>query len=200
MAEFKLTVIPVGKVDATELEAVLSRVAKVLRRPVELRKSLPVPQGVEDTTRGQFRTALLMDRLRSMVPQLDSGKWIGPTGEEEEKPGLRTDAFVFVTDVDLFTAQTDGVFAALVSAKKLAVVSVRRLREAFYRRKADPNKQRARLVKEITRMGVRLMGLPQCADPKCILAASRMLLDLDLKEEKFCRGCSTRMFEGRVQI
>jgi len=200
MSDYNVTIIPVGKTAGPELEAALPRVSKLLRQPVELRGALPVPQGIEDTDRRQFRTSLLLDRLRSMVPQLGAGTLWGPGGALPDKPSLRTHALVFVTDVDLFTADRDGVFAALVPAKSLAVVSVRRLREAFYRRKADPVKQRARMVKELARMALRLRPHGQCSDPTCVMAASRMLMDVDLKEEKLCRACSDRLFEGRVQI
>jgi predicted Zn-dependent protease len=77
---------------------------------------------------------------------------------------------------------------------------VRRLREAFYRRKADPVKQRSRLVKELLRMAGRLRSAPECTDPKCVLAASKMFADLDLKEERYCRQCSLRLFEGTIRI
>jgi predicted Zn-dependent protease len=200
MKAFNLSVIPVGKVAAEEVEAALSRVARLIRQPLELRSSLPVPQGVEDSTRGQFRTSVLLARLRAMVPQLGTGKLIGPSGVMDEKPSLRADGYVFITDVDLFTAQRDGVFSALLPAKGLAVVSVRRLREAFYRRSADAVKQRTRMVKEIARMALRLQRQPSCADPHCILAASKMFMDVDLKDEKLCRSCSERLFEGRIRI
>lgn len=200
MKEFNLTVIPVGKVAAEDVEAALSRTARLIRQPLELRSSLPVPQGVEDATRGQFRTSVLLARLRAMVPQLGVGKLIGPGGALEEKPSLVTDAYIFVTDVDLFTAQRDGVFSALLPVKGLAVVSVRRLREAFYRRTADAVKQRSRLVKEITRMALRLQKQPACEDPQCVLAPSKMFMDVDMKDEKLCRACTQRVFEGKIQI
>jgi predicted Zn-dependent protease len=200
MGGFHIAVIPVGKVEAGEVEAALSRVSKALRVPVELKGALPVPKGVEDPTRGQFRASRVMDRLRAMVPQLGPGKLIGGDGGADEKPPPIVDAYIFVTDVDLFTEKSDGVFAALLSAKKTAVVSVRRLREAFYRRKADPTKQRTRLVKELSRMAARLQGAPGCSDPQCVLAPSKMFADLDLKQERFCRDCSRRLFEGRIRI
>ena len=78
--------------------------------------------------------------------------------------------------------------------------SVRRLRESFYRRSADLNKQRARLVKEMARMGARLRGAKECADPQCVLAPSRVPADLDLKEERYCRACEQLLFEGRLQV
>jgi len=193
-------VIPTQKLDQAELETVVGRAVKVLREPLELREPLPLPQGAEDIGRGQFRASNLMVRLQAMVPQLGPGKLIGPDETVPAKPQLDPSAFVFVTDVDLFTEKSDGVFAAMLRRKRLAVVSVRRLREAFYRRKANQGKQRSRQVKEIVRVVARLRGMPQCQDPACVLAASRMLADLDLKEEKFCRACSQRFFTGSLRI
>jgi predicted Zn-dependent protease len=200
VTEFHGVVIPTRKLEGEELEAIVGRAVKALRDPLELRNPLPVPQGIEDTERGQFRASSLMTRLRSMVPQLGPGKLIGTEKTTQARPQLKPGGYVFVTDVDLFTEKSDNVFAALLSSKKVAVVSVRRLREAFYRRKADPGKQRARLAKEIIRMVSRLRGMPACSDPACVLAPSKMLADLDLKEEKFCRACSQRMFTGTMSI
>ena len=199
MAIPHLAIVPVGKVDAEELKATLVRVAKSLRRPVELRDKLPVPQGVEDTGRRQFQAAPLIARLATRLPQLGPGEMIGADGDGGKAPP-RADAHLFVTDVDLFTAKSDQVFAALNTHEKLAVVSVRRLREAFYRRPADPTKHRARLVKEIVRMTGRLAGARECGDPNCALSGSKNVIDIDLKEETFCRACSLKLFEGTIRL
>jgi predicted Zn-dependent protease len=189
----------VGKLDGEELEAAAARVARGLRQPVEVRANVATPKGAEDTERGQYRAATLLQLLRSAVLHVDPGKLVGSDDPEAKAPP-RPDAFIFVTDVDLFTAKSDGVFAALVSGKKTAVVSVRRLREAFYRRRADPTKQRNRLVREVLRMAGRLQGVPECTDPSCVLAPSKMILDLDTKGETFCRACAQRVFEGKLRI
>lgn len=199
MAISHTAMIPVGKVQQDELDAALVRVGKALRRPVELRDRLPVPQGVEDTARRQFRVVTLLERLETRIPQLAPGRMIGAEGEAGKAPP-RADVHIFVTDVDLFTANSDGVFSALNSSKKLAVVSVRRLREPFYRRPSDPGKHRARLVRELTRMAGRLSGARECGDPSCVLAPSRNVVDIDLKEEGFCRACTRRLFEGTIRI
>ena len=200
MAGVHEAVIPVGKADAVEIEAASVRAAKLLRQPLELKGSLPVPSGSEDAERGQHRASKLMRAVHSMTPQLGPGKLVGIEGDAPEKVPLRVDGHIFVTDVDLYTVNRDGVFGALLTSKRLALVSIRRLRESFYRRPADANKQRARLVKEIARMGARLLGAKECTDPQCVLASSRMLADIDLKEEKFCRACSQRLFEGTIRI
>jgi predicted Zn-dependent protease len=200
VAEQYLVVIPTKKLEGSELEAVVARAGKVLREPLELRDALPLPQGAEDPERGQFRASQLMKRLYAMVPQLGPGRLIGPDGTQPARPQLDPAGHVFVTDVDLFTEKSDGVFAALLPARKLALVSVRRLREAFYRRKADPVRQRARMEKELVRMAVRLKGLRACENPSCVLSSSRMLADLDLKEEQLCRDCAQRLFTGSMRL
>ena len=199
MPDIRVAVVPVGKVSAEEVEAALSRAAKVLRHPIELKANLGVPHGVEDRERGQFRASLLISRLRASFPQLGPGRMIGAEGSEQA-PSLSPDAIVFVSDVDLYTAKSDGAFAALLPSKGLGVVSLRRLREAFYRRSADPAKQRARLTKELLRAICWLRGMPPCSDPHCVLSASTMLADIDIKDEKLCRACAQRMFKGTVRI
>jgi predicted Zn-dependent protease len=199
MAGIHLAAVPSGRVGADEIEAALARAAKVLHRPVELRDPLPVPRESEDPERGQHRAAVLMNRLGAEVLKLKPGKLVG-TGDPDARPPFQPDGYVFVTDVDLFTAKTEGVFAALISSKHLAVISVRRLREAFYRRRADPNRQRSRLTKEILRMAGRLAGLSECSDPACALAKSRSVQDLDAKEERYCRDCEQAFFEGSMRL
>ena len=200
MTDFHTAIISVGKIDDEELRLATARVAKLLRTPLEIRGKLPVPQGAHDSERGQFRASGVMKAARSMAPQLGSGALVGAEGDEQGKPPLKTDGYIFVTDVDLFTAKTDGVFGALVSAKGLALVSLRRIREAFYRRPADLGKQRVRLVKELQRMAGRLQGLPECTNPECPLAPSKSALDIDTKAEVYCRACSQRLFEGKIQV
>ena len=200
MNPFHIAIISLGKIDEEELQQSAARVARLIRQPVELRGSLPVPQGAKDTERGQFKAATFMKSARSMAPQLGQGKLIGAEGGSDEKPPHKTDGYLFVTDVDLFTSNSDGVFAALMSKSGLSVVSVRRLRESYYRRKADLNKQRARLVKEMARMVGRMRGAKECSDPRCLMSASKHMADLDLKEEAFCRACSLHLFEGTIRI
>lgn len=199
MNPFQMAIVPVGKIDPEDLEAVVVRAAKALRQPLELRGGLPVPRASEDPVRGQHRAAILMKRLRTSMLQIGPGRIIGSDDADAKAP-LKPDAFIFVTDVDLFTAQTDGVFAALNAAEGLGVVSIRRLREAFYRRKADSGKLRSRLTKELLRVAARLQGLKACDDAACPLSASRSVADIDAKAEQYCRTCSQRLFEGKVRI
>jgi predicted Zn-dependent protease len=197
--DFRVALVPVGRVATEELEAAAIRAARVIRSPIEVREPLPVPHGTEDPARGQHRAATFLERLSAEVLKLKPGRLHGadvPGTQAPPKPG----AFIFVTDVDLFTAKSDGTFAALLPRLASAVVSVRRQREAFHGRRADPQRQRERLAKEVLRMVGRLRGLAECADPECALSPTRSTRDLDVKEERFCRACEARLFEGRLQL
>jgi len=199
VASFHLAAVPVGRLGVEEIEVALSRASKVLHQPVELRGPLPVPRGSEDPERGQHRAATLMTRLAAEVLKLKPGTLVGSSDPEAKTP-FQPDGYLFVTDVDLYTARTEGVFGALISSKHCAVISVRRLREAFYRRRADPNRQRARLTKEVLRMTGRLAGLSECTDAECVLAPSKSIPDIDAKEERFCRVCEQKLFEGTMHL
>lgn len=196
MIDVHIGVVPVGKVSVDEVRASLERAVKFLRQPVELRAAIGVPAGIEDPQRAQFRAADLIMALHKQRLRTSTGELIGAEGRPSRKPDL----WVFITDVDLFTAKTNGAFASFSSQGGVAIVSIRRLREAFYRRPADANQQRARLVKEILRVVGRLAGLKECPTPTCALASTRGVPDLDVKKEMFCRPCAQAFFEGRIQI
>jgi len=209
MSELKITVVPVGKIDPTEVEGVGSRISKAFTRPVELRAPAPVPRGSEDVGRGQHRAAPFLAELRQGLARLAVAKIVGegapsaapvPGKTTTLLPQANPDALIFITDVDLFTPNTEGVFGEMDARNRCAVISVRRLREAHYRRKADPAKQRARLVKLTLQVIARLKGLADCRNPRCVLAPTGALADIDLKEEKFCGACSRMLATGAFRI
>lgn len=199
MGVFLVALVPVGKIDIAEVEAAASRAARTLRQPLELREALPVPHASEDVGRGQHRAAVMLSQLKEGASKLRPGRLIGAEAAAAGRPP-RPDAFLFITDVDLYTAQTEGVLGAVNASSRCAVVSLRRLREVFYRRKADPMKQRARLLKELLRMSARVQGLVECADPLCVVSPSKRVTDIDAKGEQYCRVCAQRLFQGTVHI
>jgi len=201
MSELRVTVIPVGKVDAAEVEAAASRVSKVLHRPLELREAAGLPRGTEDVDRGQHDAKKLMNLLRADLPRLKVARLVGtPPTEAVPLAAPSPDAVIFVTDVDLFLPGTVGVSSDYEIPRRVAILSVRRLREAFYKRKADPAKLRARVAKELLRLIGRLSGAAECRDPRCALAPVGALADLDLRQEKYCAACWRRLSTGVVRF
>jgi archaemetzincin len=199
--DLKIAFIPVGKVDVAEVEAVATRVAKVVSTSIELREVVPVPKAGDDPARGQHAAGPMLAALRASLPRLKVVKHVG--GDPASAPATSTaapDVAIFVTDVDLFKPASDGAFGEIDAAGRAALLSVRRLREAFYKRKADPARQRARVVKLALYALGRLRGLPDCGDRSCAMFTTAALADIDMKPEKYCAACWRRMSTGAFRI
>ncbi len=203
--DLRIAIVPVGKVDASEVEAAAVRIAKVLNKAVALRQTTPVPKAGDDPARGQHVAGPFLAELRGQLPRLAVAKTVGgaaapdPAGAPAAA-GEVAGATLFVTDVDLYKPNTDGVFGDIDAAAHVAVISVRRLREAFYKRKVDPVKARARLVKLALYVLGRARGLPECSDRACALFTTSSLPDIDMKPEKYCASCWRRMTTGAYRI
>jgi archaemetzincin len=182
--ELRIAIVPVGKIDPAELEAAAARIGKVVNNTVDLRPPATIPRAGDDPARGQHVAGPFLADLR--------GQFV--------RSGVAADVALFVTDVDLYKPQTDGVFGDVDAVAHVAVLSVRRLREAFYKRKADPARQRARLVKLALYALGRTRGLPDCRDAGCALMATTSLADIDMKPEKYCAACWRRMTTGAYRI
>jgi len=198
--DLRVALIPVGKVDVVEVEAAALRLAKILNKAVELRQPAAVPRAGDDPARGQHLAAPFLAELRQGLPRLAVQKLVGAAPAAAPVAAGPPDAAIFVTDVDLFRPQTEGVFGEIDAATHSAVLSLRRLREAFYRRKADPAKQRSRLVKLALYALGRARGLPECRDPSCALFTTTALADVDMKPEKYCASCWRRLTTGAYRI
>jgi len=200
--DLRVAIVPVGRIDLTDVEAAAARIAKIVNRAVTLRLPAPVPKAGDDPARGQHVAGPFLAELRGQLARLPVAKIVGvaPAAEPAGAVAAAADATLFVTDVDLYKPQTDGVFGDIDAAAHVAVVSVRRLREAFYKRKADPAKARARLVKLALYALGRARGLPECRDKGCALFTTTALADIDLKPEKYCAACWRRMTTGAYRL
>ena len=204
--DLRIAIVPVGRMDASEVEAAAVRLAKILNKPVTVTQPAPVPKAGDDAARGQHLAGPFLAELKGRMSGLPVAKVVGTAAAPAAAPApavapaTPADATLFVTDVDLYKPQTDGVFGDIDSASHVAVVSVRRLREAFYKRKADPAKARARLVKLGLYALGRARGLPDCRDAGCALLSTASLADIDMKPEKYCASCWRRMTTGAYRI
>jgi archaemetzincin len=201
--DFTISVVPVGRMDLVEVESLASRIAKVLNRAVTLRQAAAVPKAGDDPARGQHLAGPFLADLRSQLPRLAAAKEVGahaPEAVGAQGQGAPAAVTLFVTDVDLYRPQTDGVFGDVDAPSRTAVLSVRRLREAFYKRKVDPAKARGRLVKLALYALARARGLPECNDRACALSTTGSIADIDMKPEKYCANCWRRMTTGAYRI
>src|SRR5262245_35363764 len=115
--DLRVVMLPVGKFEPAEVEAVAARIAKVFNHEIETRGALPVPKAGDDPARGQHLAGPFLAALRGALP--------GAAPTKATAPGA-PDVAVFVTDVDLYRPQTDGVLGEIDPPGHAAVVSVRR--------------------------------------------------------------------------
>lgn len=198
MAVIQLAVAPAGRIDVAEVEAALRMVARAFKSPVEVRAPVPLPRGTEDGARGQHKAAALLASLRLAGGRAAVTAVVGE--DESGAEGSGKACLVLVTDVDMYTPDTEFVFSVAAPSSAAALVSVKRMREAFYRRKSDPDKQKARLAKEILRSACRLAGMPDCGDPRCGNATTRNLQDIDTKKVRVCAPCWRRLSTGTMSL
>jgi predicted Zn-dependent protease len=101
-----------------------------------------------------------------------------------------------VTDTDLFAGQKDYVFVFVEPNYRRAVVSIRRMKEAFWKRKSDPPRQQTRLVKEL----IGAVALAAGAVPTCPASSARGPLDIDQKSERLCPNCDRKVHGGALKL
>jgi archaemetzincin len=98
------------------------------------------------------------------------------------KPGGRV---LGVTELDLYAEGTRFVFGIGQRPGRAAVVSLHHLRSH-----AGAQRVLARAFKEAIHELGHGLGLPNCANTRCVMLASQELADTDRKSSEPCRRCS----------
>jgi len=221
-----ITILPMGTPDLAELEASTKRVAKNLGLVVELAKPISMPPGHFDPARSQSDARKVVAAVPATVtaqPRPAPGTTADPKATRAatltpmEAFGSRGTApapapgkpapsgpirpiKVGVTDSDMYLDYRDYVFSHVEPNYRRAVVSTKRLKEAFWRRKSDPAKQQTRLVREIMGAVALAAGAPPCPDPACPASAARGPLDIDQKGDRLCHNCDLKLRGGAVRL
>jgi predicted Zn-dependent protease len=188
--------------DPLEVEAAATRIAKIVGGTITLTQPAPVPKAGDDPARGQHLAGPFLAELRGQLVRFPVAKRVTAHASEAAAGAAAggADVALFVTDVDLYKPQTDGVFGDIDAVSHTAILSVRRLREVFYKRKPDPAKARARLVKLALYALARARSVPDCNDRACVMAGAGSVADLDMKPEKYCASCWRRISTGAFRI
>lgn len=100
------------------------------------------------------------------------------------------DITLFMTYEDLFSGDLSFVFG--LASDDSCIVSCARLDPRYYGAKPDPGSGalfRQRLLKEAVHEIGHCLGLPHCADRKCVMVFSNSVDGVDRKDASFCARC-----------
>ncbi|MDD5222414.1 MAG: archaemetzincin family Zn-dependent metalloprotease [bacterium] len=147
---------------------------------VTARVEVPLPEMAYDQKRNRYLVVPVLNRIGQRVPDEDCLKVLG------------------IADVDLVTNELHYVFGKADGISgRVAVISLQRLRQEFYRKPPDRKLFSDRVAKEAVHELGHLFGLQHCENPECVMFFSKSIADTDKKGKKLCSGCSQRINTGR---
>lgn len=170
----KIIVLSIGQVEYGILEYLKENLTKIFSH-VEfavLEGFANVPQEAYNNERKQYSSGFLFSFLRGYLEKSGADKILG------------------ITTVDLYVPHLNFVFGGAELAGKLAIISLRRLRQEFYGKPADQPVFLERTLKEATHEIGHTFGLTHCSNSFCVMFFSNSILDVDRKYKNFCKECS----------
>lgn len=170
----KILLIPFNGIDEEVLEKISAYLSKSFKKEVVTGVNSSLSPGAYNSSRKQFHSSKLLDNL------------ISRQSREYER-------ILGIADVDLYVPELNFVFGEADPSEGVAIISLIRLRQEFYRRPQDKILFIGRAVKEAVHELGHTYGLGHCRNVKCVMHFSNSLMDTDIKEKNFCSGCQGKL-------
>lgn len=167
-----INLVPFEHIDSMILNYLKNEVSEIFQSPVVISKKLSLPNQALSSYRNQYRAMYFLDMLQSLCV---SDKVIG------------------ICDVDLYTKDTNFIFGLADPTRSVAVVSFARLKPISYGIYTADNLFLTRLLKEIIHELGHLYGLEHCHREECVMHFSISLIDIDIKDKRFCGKCHSML-------
>jgi len=167
-------IVRVGAVASEAVAAIAAAVEESLGCGVEHDANLLDPSRTYDPSRGQYNSTELLRRLDARRTA-DADKILG------------------ITEADLFIPILTYVFGEALLDRPPAIISLRRLYPQFYGLPKDPALLLSRAKTEALHEIGHTFGLIHCPQYDCIMHASRVADEIDLKGPDFCSDCSASL-------
>ncbi len=172
-----IEVVAFGMVEQALLEHVCGELRKVFGACRVAKMCLEVPGEAFNPARRQHRSDLFLAALAEHAKNSNAEKVLG------------------VTEEDLYTGSLNFIFGHAMVGGEACIVSLRRLRNAFYGRREDEALFRERAVKEAIHELGHCFSLQHCSDKRCVMVFSNSIAEVDYKTRDFCKKCEGQLKE-----
>ncbi len=176
-----LCLVSVGRVDEDVLDLISRRVQEVFSLGVVRGPVLPEPGHAFDVRRKQYSSVTIMKELVNLRPP-DSSRLLA------------------LTEKDLFIPMLSFIYGQAQLGGHVAMVSLARLRQEFYRMPTNHRLTVSRAVKECFHELGHTFGLVHCLNTECPMALSTNIVQLDQKTADFCHACSIMLAEAIAHL
>lgn len=169
----RLRIVPINAIDP----AFLARLGLCLEERFlytsVMERALAVPQTAVNSERRQMFLSTLTGKVLRAYPD----------GE-----GM----LLAVTDFDLYKTSHRYIFGDADEQRRIAVVSLHRLRSEFYGEDSDENMLFQRTLKEAVHELGHAIGLKHCYNARCAMYYSNSIFETDNKMSYLCEVCDKR--------
>ncbi|MBS1257880.1 MAG: hypothetical protein MAG551_00933 [Candidatus Scalindua arabica] len=179
MSKKKVCIIPIGTIDKEILHYTQKELEDRFNVKIDIGRQLEDPIYAYHKHKMQYHSTKILKRIHKL----------GLTGY---------DRILGIVDVDLYVPERTFVFGEAVIKKKIAVISLTRLRQKFYDLPEDLTLFKKRIIIEAVHELGHTYGLRHCTDNRCVMFLSKILRDTDHKGAAFCSNCKSIMEDKKA--
>jgi archaemetzincin len=175
----KVCIIPIGTIDKEILHYTQKELEDRFNVNIDIGRQLEDPAYAYHKQKKQYHSTKILKRIHKL----------GLTGY---------DRILGIADVDLYVPERTFVFGEAVIKKRVAVISLTRLRQKFYDLPEDFTLFRKRIIIEAVHELGHTYGLRHCTNNKCVMFLSKIVSDTDQKGAVLCSNCKTIMEDKKT--
>jgi archaemetzincin len=168
-----IALVTVGEVDQDIVETLKEDLNRVFGNEVWVGKGMPTPHTAFNRKRNQYLSTMILDALMN------------------EKEFMVFEKVLGIVDHDLYVPELNFVFGE--ASRRVAVISLARLKQEFYNLPQDESLFHKRALTEAVHELGHTYGLGHCGNPLCVMFFSNSLIDTDRKGSEFCPKCKSKL-------
>jgi archaemetzincin len=168
-----IVLIAVGKVDKEVIEVLRNDLGKVFSKQIFIGREMPEPDYAFNKKRNQYLSTAILNTI----------------SEQKEYNGY--EKILGIVDHDLYVPELNFVFGE--ASRRVAIISITRLRQEFYGLPEDRDLFYKRVLTEAVHELGHTYGLSHCRNPLCVMFFSNSLMDTDRKGSELCTICKNKL-------